>query len=321
MTAVASRRVLVTGASGFVGRFVPQRLLDQGWEVHLLVRSAKRSHAAWAPAVADQCVFHEFDLLSHQDWRRVSSIGATHLMHLAWIATPGVYWTSLENLDWVAASLQLIRSFAAGGGKRVVVAGSCAEYDWGSGTLDERETKIAPATLYGTAKGALTALTLAAAPRLGVSAASGTIFFPFGPFENANRLLPDVIGALLAGRDASCSEGRQVRDFLYVEDMAAAFVAILASDVQGRVNVGSGEGKTVREAVELTARAIGREDLLRFGARPMAENDPPCLIAATNRLHHEVGFKPNFTFSQGMQRTIDWWRGRDLAQQEAEGSS
>ncbi|WP_342150930.1 NAD(P)-dependent oxidoreductase [Methylorubrum sp. SB2] len=115
------RRVLVTGGAGFVGRPAVAALIARGFEIHAVGRRA--------PAGAH--VFHAADLLDEVSRRAaVRAAGASHLLHLAWVTEPGRYWQAPDNLDWTAASLDLVRGFHEAGGTRAVVAGTCAEYDW-----------------------------------------------------------------------------------------------------------------------------------------------------------------------------------------------
>ncbi|MFY9293943.1 MAG: NAD(P)-dependent oxidoreductase [Methylorubrum rhodinum] len=115
------RRVLVTGGAGFVGRPAVAALVARGFEVHALGRRAPEGAHA----------FHSADLLDAGSRRAaVRAAGASHLLHLAWVTEPGRYWEAPENLDWTAASLDLVRAFHEAGGERAVVAGTCAEYDW-----------------------------------------------------------------------------------------------------------------------------------------------------------------------------------------------
>jgi nucleoside-diphosphate-sugar epimerase len=238
----------------------------------------------------------------------VTRLRPTHLLHLAWKATPGRFWAAPDNLDWVAASLALHRAFAAVGGRRAVFAGTCAEYDWSQAELDEATTPCAPATLYGTAKDALRRL-VQAAPE-GVSLAWGRVFFLYGPHEPAGRLVPEVIGALLAGQEARCGEGLVQRDFMHVSDVAGGLVALLESDVTGPVNIASGDCVPLRQMIDEAARQIGRPDLLRYGARPSPAGEPARLAAATRRLREEVGFTPRYGLAEGLAETITWWRRR-----------
>lgn len=298
-------KILITGVSGFIGQHLPSLLTARGFEVVGLGRQPKPEPPDWRFVAGDllDAAFMA-ELMARERF--------THLLHLAWIATPGVYWTSLENLAWVQASLALYAAFAAHGGQRVVVAGSCAEYDWTYGFLREALTPCLPATLYGRCKDGLRRLLEASCAAMNLSFAWGRIFYTYGPGEHPGRLAPSVVQALLAGRPAPCTHGRQVRDFLYVEDLARAFVALTCSGVEGCVNMASGIPLAVGELVSALATAVGRPDLLCLGALPLAANEPPLLVADIRRLGQEVGFVPEFSLEQAVERTVGYWRDRTV---------
>ena len=165
------------------------------------------------------------------------------LLHLAWYVEPGRFWTAPENVRWVEASLALLRAFAGAGGRRAVVAGTSAEYDWHAvgARCNEQRTPLRPATLYGAAKHALHTVAAPYAEQAGFELAWGRIFFVYGPGEPEGRLVPSVGRALLAGRRVPTTRGDQVRDFMHVEDVAAAFAALADADATGAVNVASGD--------------------------------------------------------------------------------
>lgn len=299
-----SRRVLITGASGFVGVHAVAALQAHGFEVHAVARRH-------GPDAKGGIHWYVADLLAPGEAERVArQIGATHLLHLAWNAVPGRFWTAPDNLDWVAASLGLYRGFIAGGGQRAVNVGTCAEYDWSHNLLDERDTPCAPRTLYGTTKNALHDMLRNAARQDGISFAWARLFFLFGPFERPGRLVPDVIRALLADCPAPCGEGLVERDFMHVADVANALAALLTSTVTGPVNIASGTCVPLREVLRLIAEQIGRPDLIRLGARPSPPCDPPRLAAATEILKNEVGFTPRYNLADGLAATIEWWQER-----------
>jgi nucleoside-diphosphate-sugar epimerase len=288
------KRVLVTGAGGFIGEETLPLLLEAGFEVHALSRDPR---APGLPGVA----WHRCDVLDDDVEPLLRDVAATHLLHLAWYAKPGLFWTAPENLDWVAASLRLARGFARSGGRRLVGAGSCAEYDWSVPHLDERETPLRPSTLYGEAKASTFRLLEAAAPVLGLSFAWGRVFFPFGPREKPDRLLSSLFDGIASDEPIEFSAGTQQRDFMHVEDVAAAFVRLLASEAAGPVNIARGETLAVREIVARAARLAGGEHLIRFGARPMQAGEPPMMSAATRRLREELGFSPRYTIEAGLE--------------------
>jgi nucleoside-diphosphate-sugar epimerase len=297
------KRVIVTGGTGFIGSETLPFLARRGFEIHLLGRG---SASPTNIEIDSSCslVRHPCDLIRDDCAALLADIKATHLLHFAWYAEPGLYWTALENLDWVAASLRLVRAFASAGGRRAVFAGTCAEYDWAFPTCDERQTPLNPRTPYGVAKASLWRLLEASAGRLGLSAAWGRIFFAYGPNERPNRLVSGVIDGIMAGREVPCTEGTQVRDFMHVSDVGKAFVELLESGVEGPVNIASGTTRSVRDVVLTVARVIGSEALMRFGARPMQPDEPAFMAASTRRLHAEVGFKPVFDLDSGLTQTV-----------------
>jgi nucleoside-diphosphate-sugar epimerase len=285
------KRVLVTGGTGFIGRETLTRLRARGFEVRLVAR---------APA-SDALVC---DLLTGELDRLMRAAAPTHLLHLAWFVEPGAFWTSPLNDDWAAASLRLLDAFAAAGGARAVVAGSCAEYDWSEARLSEDSTPLRPATPYGRAKAGLYAAAMAAAPRLGVSLGWGRIGFPFGPRDRPARLVSGAIDRMGAGATLDCSEGRQIRPFVHVEDVAAALVQLLDGPVEGAVNIATDESASVRQMVEWVAEALGVRGLARFGALPTAPGEPAALSADVRRLYDEVGFRPRCGLRDAVFRTV-----------------
>jgi nucleoside-diphosphate-sugar epimerase len=294
------KRVLVTGASGFIGSECLPFLAERGYEIHAFGRG---SAADGARPLARPLHYHQCDLLYQDCHALLTEIRPTHLLHFSWYAEHGKFWEAPENREWPAASLRLVRAFAAAGGIRAVFAGSCAEYDWSFETLDEATTPLQPATLYGASKLELFKQLQSARGQLAVSMAWGRIFFPYGPHDQPGKLLSAVIDGVRAGREVACSNGRQVRPFIYVEDVARAFVDLLGSEVTGAVNIATDEVTSVRDMVAQAARLCGDESLVRFGAKPLQQGEPPLLRAATRRLFDEVGFRPRFSVSAGVART------------------
>ena len=245
----------------------------------------------------------------------VRDVKADLLLHLAWDVEPGRFWTAATNLDWVAATLRLVRAFAEAGGRKVVGLGTSAEYDWqalGDGICRERTTPLAPSTLYGAAKHATAQLLEAYARQQGMSFAWARLFLLFGPSEPAPRFVPAVIRGLLVGERVALTEGRQTRDFMYTPETGRALAALLTSDVVGPVNVASGDETSLRRVAMMLAARIGGREQLDLGALESRPDEPPRLVADVTRLHDEVGFKPSMTLEVALDNVVAWWR-REVA--------
>ena len=294
-------RVLLTGASGYIGRPVHDALVARGYEVHALSRgdNIEKKSSTW----------HSLDLFDETAVDALlADVSPTHLVHLAWITTPGAYWQSGDNRRWQEASSQLLSNFVAHGGKRAVLAGTCAEYDWSDGHCIENETPLRGLSEYTKAKLEFRrrAFTLAEDSPLQVSWAR--VFFSFGPYEHRSRLIPDVVLSLLRGERASCSDGEQVRDFMYVKDMAAAFADVLQSGHCGDINIASGHSMTIRQLVTMFSERLGATDRVDFGARPRQPGEAPTLTADVSKLRDNVGWQTKQTIESAIDETIAWWR-------------
>lgn len=293
------KRLLVTGARGFVGRHCLAPAIAAGYEVFATTSSKS------APAELEglDVKWRSLNLLEPgAPEALLAEIRPTHMLHLAWETTHGAYWTSPANLDWLALGAKLFRAFPENGGRRLVVAGTCAEYDWSLGEHVESEAMERPATLYGRIKLAHHRAMMASAEQFRFRAATGRIFFVYGDHENANRIVPYACARVASGEPAEFGGGRLFRDFMHVEDVAAGFVALLESDLCGACNVSSGASVSLAEIVTKIGEIGGRPDLIRLGARPDRPDDPPLLVGDNAKLR-ATGWAPKISFEEGLRRT------------------
>jgi nucleoside-diphosphate-sugar epimerase len=297
-------RVLVTGASGFVGRQTLAPLTSAGFEVHAI--TSRRSRIDSSPGVR----WHHADLLAGDSaGALVGRIRPSHLLHIAWYAEPVLCRTASVNLDWVQASLRLLRAFAEAGGARAVMVGSSAEYSLAPRMhCVEGETATCPTSLYGAAKHGLHVVAAAWARHTGVALAWGRVFNLYGPHEHPGQLVGALARALIRGEAIATSHGRQVRDFLYVPDLGAALAALLSSDLSGSLNVASGIAVRVADVIAAIVEAAGRPELVQIGARPTPPGEPEQLTADVRRLREDVGWTPAVELREGAARTVAWWR-------------
>lgn len=297
-------RILLTGARGFIGRHVLARLESDPRVTEIY---AVRSSSGSEGAAGARTTWHAVDLTADGAARAlVEMTRPTHLIHAAWVTAHNDYWESVDNLRWLAASCDLLRAFQAAGGERFVQIGTAAEYDWSCGYMVEGVTPEKPSTLYGVTKKSFHDTLQTAATKFGFSAATGRVFFGYGPHENPARIIPYACQQIVRGEPAEFSSGQAWRDFLYIEDLAAAVIALLFSSLQGAVNLTSGDPVQLAHIVSLLGEIGRRPDLVRLGARADRAGDPPMVVGDATRLK-STGWTRTRDLASALAETYAWW--------------
>jgi len=314
-------RLLLTGATGFIGSHVARRLVRDGRdEVYALVRPGSDTWRLVDVLPALRVL--RADLTDENELARVlARVEPEVCLHLAWYANPSDYLVSPENITMLRSSLTLVTRLADSGCRRFVGAGTCLEYDVtapvgrseptaGGGLAESDPTR--PRCLYAATKLSLRLILagMASAGRLGMDWAWMRFFHLYGPFEEPGRLVPQVILNLLRGRTVRATPGDQVRDYLHVEDVAAAVVAVMRSNLVGDANIASGRPVTVAEIVTSLGEIAGRPDLIALGALPHRPGDPMRLLGDNTRLVDKTGWAPHYNLREGLAQTAEWWRSR-----------
>lgn len=287
-----ARIVLLTGAAGFIGSHVARDLVSRGHEVHAVLRkSSDRARI--------------MDLEGHL---RIWEGGMDHVpitpdlvIHLAWITTPGKYSEAGENHDCLEASLRLLDKLKC----RIVFAGTCFEFDTSlnAGPLRE-DSPTKPFTLYSTCKDLLRQAVVARPDSAWVR-----FFYLYGPGEHEGRRIPAAIRRVLDGEPVNLHRGAERRDSIHVEDAARAVADVAFSNVEGTVNIGSGEAPSTAEVMMKIGEIAGRPDLIRLGVLPEPTMEVPLIVADNSRLR-STGWARKYDLDRGLAQTVDWWRPR-----------
>ncbi|MCP9812656.1 NAD-dependent epimerase/dehydratase family protein [Synechococcus lacustris] len=269
-------RVLITGASGFIGRHVLKCLQNSNIDVVLAGRNRPVGY------LGD---FIKADLLGTTDFNNLSfKANATHLIHLAWYAEHGSYWSSSLNLRWVESTIKLAEAFCEAGGQHIVAAGTCAEYDWNYGYCIEEKTPLIPNTLYGASKDATRRLLMSLCSTDKVTCSWGRIFMPYGPGEDSRRLIPALNNVFSFNQPPFAVGSSSFRDLLHVEDVAAAFVKLLTSGAHGEFNICSGIPTQISEVIKLLANARNQDPGIVLDHSVSRIGEPLMLVGENKKL-------------------------------------
>ncbi len=271
-----SGTVLLTGATGFVGRQVLRGLCERRVKTRVIVRQGKESLVS--PTKYIEQIITTNDLFAEtSDWWKQACSGIETVIHCAWYAESGQYLQSEKNLDCLAGTLEMAQGAVDACVGRVVGIGTCFEYDLTLGDLSI-ETSLRPTTPYADAKvRAFQALSTIFSLHK-IEFAWCRLFYLHGEGEDSRRLVPYIRSKLSAGEIAELTSGNQVRDFLDVRVAAEMIVDAAMGNRTGAINICSGIPITVRKLAEQIADEYGRRDLLKFGARPDNLVDPPRVV-------------------------------------------
>lgn len=294
-------KVLVTGAAGFLGQVVVQAALERGWGVHAI----DRPDAKHRPRTRGDLTFEAIDLRDRLHAPRLAALHFDAIIHLAGIlpGAPNVMEDDAARINFDMANVALEVARLAGG-RRIVLAGSSAEYGTAQGVIDE-SVPAAPSSSYGRAKWAATsaALTLTGAGL--VDAIVLRPFLIYGPGQRGDMFVPAAVRACELGEPFEMSEGKQERDFVFVRDVAAAFLSACIAPASARViNIASGIPVRLLDVARAIEGAFGRCGLLRPGARPYRPGEPMRVVGSPALAERVLGWRATTDLAEGLRETV-----------------
>lgn len=307
-------RVLLTGATGFVGRWVARALSQQKAKLHVVVRDRSGALSLLQEYGVDAMVT-QADLADVKQVRDV----LTHIKpEITFnLAGYGVDPAECDEMTAYQINAQLgfticqvlsSSSTSLGRGQSLVHVGSALEYGPTYQALRE-DLEAYPTTLYGKSKLLGTELITQCCKAYGVRGVVARLFTVYGPGEHAGRLLPTLLAARDLDAPIPLTSGEQARDFVYVEDVAAGLLKLgqVNSEYGEVVNLATGRLTTVREFVETAADVLGlAPERLEFGALPQRPQEMHHAVVSTERLERLTGWTPSTSIRDGIRRTADF---------------
>ncbi len=210
------------------------------------------------------------------------------------------------NVDF---TVNLIRAASDHGSPAIVHTGSCFEYAPCDPSRNLIESDlIQPFSLYGATKAASVQLALGLSKHLNVPLVVMRLFGVFGPGESDERLVPSLVRHLTSYQPMDLTPGLQVRDWMYIDDVAHALgeaaMHVERLEPHSIYNICTGVGRTVREVGEMLASELDRPpSLLRWGARPAREGEPPRIVGDSSRFQAATNWRPRYTLRSGLRTT------------------
>lgn len=289
-----NKKVLVTGATGLIGKELIKPLHDAGFEIYAITidENNPNNGVNWLKGN----LFNEHFIKECMD-----QIKPAYLLNMAW-ATTGDYLKSDINYDFLTAGINLLRHFKNNGGKRVVYAGTCFEYKFKDTPLKETDELETEKTVYTFCKNKLHEISEYFCKMYNISFGYGRIFYVYGRNEDKTRLTGMIIDKLSKNENVIIKSGSLIKDYMYAKDIANAFIRFLESDIVGTVNICTGTPISIKAFASEIAKQLKKENILIFQDEP--SNQPPMIVGDNSRLINEVGYKNIYSLTESVKEII-----------------
>ncbi|MGN6473300.1 MAG: NAD-dependent epimerase/dehydratase family protein [Mycobacteriales bacterium] len=309
---LGGKRVLVTGASGFIGSHLTRRLVADGAEVHALTSTVSSVYPARLLDIRDSIRLHEASLDDRGAMELVAGeVRPEYVFHLGAYTHVGKSWNRVDECIQVniQGTVNLLMAVERHGFTRFINTGTSEIY--GDIEVPFREdATVHPVSPYSVSKHAAEEYCRLFADARSLPVVRVRPFNAFGPMQSPDRVIPEIISRAVQKQPLKMTQGMQTREFNYVEDLADGFVALAtAPGIDGDLfNLGCGREVSMREVATTILRLMGDPITPEFGALPERPIEIYRMHADVTKTRDRVGWTSKVSLEEGLQRTIDWYR-------------
>ena len=307
---IKGRKILVTGATGFVGSNLVRHFLKQGANISILKR--RQSNLWRIKDIINQLSAYDADLLDHAMVNKVvKCIRPDVILHAA---TYGGYVTQdntarilKTNFD---GTVNLIDACLKSGFRLFVNTGSSSEYGIKGSPMKESDL-LEPVTAYGASKAAAAIYCQHVAKKYSLPIATLRLFSPYGYFDDGSRAISYMILACLNNKPVYITSPDSVRDFIFIDDVVDSYEKVLVKNENlggGIFNIGSGKQCSIQKLAVKIAGMIDSDIVIKYQKKSSARIEPKSWVADISKTRAFLKWKPNFNIDQGLKKTIDWFR-------------
>ena len=316
MAALTGRPVLVTGATGFIGSHLVRRLVNDGADVHALTSSVSSIYPARLADFKDRITLHEGNLTDRSAMDAiVEAARPSHVFHLGAYTHVGKSWRRVD--ECVQANIQgtvnLLQSLDGSGYERFVYTGTSEIY----GDIDvpfREDAVVNPISPYSVSKYGGERYCRMFHSGYGWPVVMVRPFNAYGPWQTPDRIIPEIIGRAVRGEELRMTQGRQTREFNYVEDLIDGFLLLgTTAGIDGELfNLGNGQELSMRELATTILDLMGNPIEPRFGALPDRPTEIWHMYSDNSKIR-ALGWAPRHSLTEGLQKTIEWYRAQHAA--------
>lgn len=304
-------KILITGATGFIGSNLTRRLVEEKKEVYIVLR--KESDICRIKDIIKRVNVIYADLLDYDKLaKKVQKVNPKYIFHLA---TYGSY-PDLQKDDNlmiktnILGTYNLLKATKGIDYKCFIHTGSSSEYGIKDTAISETDI-LEPVDQYGVTKACATLLCQMFSKKYKKNIVILRPFSVFGPYEKGSRFIPYVIMGCLKKKEVKMTSGEQKRDFIFINDVIDIYLKVMDKEgISGQIfNVGTGNDSSIKETAKIIFELTGSDPrLLKIGAKKSREIEAiTSWKADTSKMEEILGYKPQHTLREGIKKTMEWF--------------